>query len=78
MKKILIFIFLFTQIQVSFSQESGFEPEFYTKLILESGKIIREKQCSRAVPKKMRKFWVVSDDDIRLLHGHLSVCYTDT
>ena len=72
MKKILIFIFLFTQIQVSFSQESGFEPEFYTKLILESGKIIREKQCSRAVPKKMRKFWVVSDDDIRLLHGHLS------
>ena len=72
MRNILIFIFLLTQIQVSFTQESGFEPQFYTKLILESGKIIRDKQCSRAVPKNMRKFWVVSDDDIQQLHRHFS------
>jgi hypothetical protein len=71
MKNILLFIFLFIQTQVSFSQESEFEPEFYTKLIVESGKIIREKQCSRSVPKNMRKFWVVSDNDIRKLHKHL-------
>lgn len=72
MKNILIIFFLLAQCQFLFSQESKYEPEFYTKLILESGKIIKNKQCSRAVPKNMRKFWVVSDNDIQKLHKYLN------
>lgn len=70
MKFLKVFLFLFLS-NFIFSQNE-FTPKYFTSLETENGMVVINKQCSRSIPKKIKKFWVVEETQINLLHKNFN------